>query len=243
MSLKDEIEVHYMDSDGLVSPHYIETPSLVTNASGNGILYTIQYFMLLNRLKLPSESVLVSLERCQIERGLFKRGPHHADQEAVDDYIAACFYLPSNIYYYGQTKTPLKGLFGDNKIFDATLGRIKVKYNYNNVNPGTVSRSSWLGRMPQFVAHLEWASGLEPALWRKIVWFYSVVMGPRQDHKDTNRFILTDMMLRINDRGPWQLIARSYWNRFLRQAWPGGMKEVYSTYFGPEHPLAKYWVD
>lgn len=234
MGLRDEIE-SYRDMDGLVAPK--RTFPGQRNASGNGILYTAEYFLLLDlrgellHPKDPADFMAVLLS-CQNEPGLFNRSPVHPDQEAPDDYLglvlaSEVLRLPyaMDIWAYGD----------------------RNHFVYNNVRPGKFTWTAWFGRMPQVVAHFQWCAGFTPALWRRLWWCGAVATAGFRGKGGEDAWILSWLLTRIIERehvgDSLERMAIKIWRWRLKRAYPGGMKGVFSRYFGPEHPIAKYWVD
>lgn len=123
--------LEYLDNKGeLIAP-------TKNGGSLNGVLYTSIALIVMNDNNSLSEEVkehlAKHLSRCFLEPGLLTRTPeHHTDQQGPDDYVgitAAAYILnlpfAKEVYEYGQRIT--------------VFGPLKLKYVYNNTNPGTLT--------------------------------------------------------------------------------------------------------
>jgi len=258
MTLQSEIVAQYRDQNYLVSP-YLEFDVEKAWASGNGLVYTAYYLALLQARGELTDEVQV-LAACGVFTcrkagypGLYTRAAGHPDQEGPDDYIglsaiAALASRPEiakEIIQYGQAPVLLKGVLAGSQydkfseIGDALFGNIAVTYNYNNVVPGTMHRSSWLGRQPQVIASLEWAAGLSPPLWRRLYWFV-VVCASGSKTSRTQDWMLSWLLIVVAGDKTWlnRLASAIWWRRLKRNV--GSLQTVFQSYFGPEHPITKY---
>lgn len=249
----------YIDRDGLVQP-MAYPPNF--NASGNGLLYTAEMYIILARTHVLNahdlkkfESIIMS---CEVERGLLKRSPTHGDQEGPDDYIG----VTAASYILNRTSDNMSGMWR-NDIAQRILEygeRVKVEYPpclsfnyvYNNVKPGTSKhpdgRTNWsalFARMPQVVAHLKLAAKQQPSTIEMFVWQQSVMGCHDKPKNDQTARILSWLMV-MTGHGQNDTCDRTTaeWYRRLKSQFPGGMRQVVAEYFqNPDHPLAKHWVD
>lgn len=236
MGLKEDI-LEYMDADGLVAPWKV--PSGSRNGSGNGLLYTSLYYILLaNKGLVGTPERLAFMDTvlpCQSSQdGVYNRGPVHPDQEGPDDYIA--LVAASSIL---GLKSICWGILthGIEKPFQ--LGPLKLYFNYCNITKENVlHRSSWLGRMPQLVAHMKFACGVRVPLWQKLVWCYSVVSGVYAKEDNFDAKILSYLLCRVGV-GSSKLcdFFRGYFSRRIN------MEAVIKRALGEENPLAVYWTN
>lgn len=252
----------YTDTDGCIAPTRGPHQG---SASRNGLLYTSEAFITMSRLMAngvhylstgPEFTRLVNL--CWKEPGLLKRGPHFTDQEGPDDYVGviACsaIYAPDilwKIYNYGQNKTKLRGIFTDGKTtnlwlwksLDFIFGWVSVRYNYNNVNPGTMSRSSWLGRQGQLIAHLHHALGTRPSFLLRMWWALAVFSASFAAKTDQDSWMLTWLLV-TTYRGGSRLctLASKVWWYSLHKNFGQEAQGICARTLEPGHPLGRYFV-
>ena len=235
----------YIDDHGLVQPG-------LGRGSNNGILFTAEYYITLLKAgeltpedKKTFESIM---DACQPEPGLTNRQPPntpHDDQEGLDDYIgllAAAFLLGSDIgtevLDYGKRNHSPYGL----------------QFYYNNVWPGThkykpgdnrTNWSAWLGRFPGFVAHAYLCGGEVPPFLYQLGWAATIKFSPKPENQDS--YILSWLMVVAYDAFPkksfFMTRAANSFKQNLRKNFPGGIREVFSKYFEPNHPLGIYGQD
>ena len=88
--LRDEI-VPYTGSDGLVW-------SSLNGPGGNGVLYTAEYYVMLNRLAELEEQDHANWDKvmvpCTITPGLIQRSSTDFEQEGPDDYVGYLAAVP-----------------------------------------------------------------------------------------------------------------------------------------------------
>lgn len=210
----------YRDADGLVSPR--PTTPGQRNASGNGILYTSEYYIALHLKGLVTtadrEEAFRVFGACemQISPGRFMRTPIHRDECSFDDYVglAACSHL-----------------------LGLPFARRLVAYGKAH----GWTWHSWFGRQPQFVAHLLWAAGDKPALWRRVWWMLTVLYSAFRPKHDQDARILTWLLVLVAEKHQgW--VGRTIcklWRKRLYKDFPGGVGQVLGEYFGnPAHPLS-----
>lgn len=228
----------YTDPDGLVQPQRHPSPG----ASGNGLVYTSAYYILLKRRGFLTfvdlNAFAAVVKKCSVRDGLLKRGPNHPDQEGPDDYIAVTAasahllrMLAGQVLSYGQNN-PFK------------FGPLTLHWNYCNVCPEPVlHRSSWMGRSPSFVAHLHYAAGLSASWFSAIGWCVAVLLSCFRPKSDQDARTLSWFLVataELENRHPW---VRRFFLWKLHRDFPNGMRDVIGNYFqNREHPLAKYWV-
>jgi hypothetical protein len=241
----------YTDAAGLIQGQKGQS-------SGNALLFTAEYMLLLYiRGWLKPEDVArfqaIALS-CQHEPGLYQRHPtaYVNDQEGVDDYIgiaaASCLTglpLAQEILDYGQSHK-------------FSWGPFKLPYYYRNERPEVdTDVRAWFGRQLSTIAHLHFAAGRKPKALHTLAWTYAVGSAgfgkqPKAEGGQ-DAYILSWLLIetyraatRLNNDltdPACDLAVELYTWRFKR-AWPGGMNEVFATYFAnPEHPLARCFED
>lgn len=220
----------FTDSTGLVHPKK-------KGVSGNGLLYSAEYFVLLSNMKALTASDIIqwknALFSCRRLPGLYNRHKTKTDQNSVDDYVG----IAAANSVTRQKHLSLEILnYGKNQGFP--------KYVYNNVSPGVFTASSWLGRQGQLIAHIELSAGITPPIWRTAWWVSSLIYSGMTSKKENHdAWILSYLVAKvgISAGGIFELTAKLWFKRF-EKVWPGGLGAVLSDYFkNPDHPLAKYW--
>lgn len=225
MTLRDRLGA-YRDQHGLITPQ----PG---GSCGNGPLFLAEAYILGYRLGLiePQDrsDLLEGLGACEKARGLYQRHPVHftQDQEGPDDYygIAAICqifglrWLAYNVLEHGRKH----------------LG------SFNNITPGKWTKQSWLWRQPQMKAAFQYAVGEEPAFWRRVVIAGAIATagrGPETGAGWEDSWVLTWMLIEAVGGRCWmaRLAERAWLKRFEKKV-PGGWAQVFTAYFGPDHPI------
>jgi hypothetical protein len=257
MTIKDAF-LPYIDKDGLVQP-------TVGGESGNGLLYTSEYIYALlangGMDRIEQMRLTAAYNACQMQEGLMARTPigtaFSTDQEGPDDYYgcgAASSELDGSlarhILAYGR-----KGASGFNPSYEdsdrvklstwlfrilSLFGLLKVKWIYNNDNPGFFTQSSWLGRQQNLICHLQFAADEEPPMWRKVWWAVAVLGSLFSTNNDS--YCLSWLCVRTaQGKSKFCTLVGKVWWHFVLKKFPGGMGEILGDYFqNPSHPLAVY---
>lgn len=238
MSLRDEIAGKYLDADGLVNPSPINPTD--KGKTGNGLLYTSIYYMLLKRrgdlTKEDVDSFTKTVNRCMVityggwpMAGLLLRSPTKADLESADDYYGVCaatksLDLVGAFYQYGLCTN--YGLF---------------RWNYNNQKPDTFTLQTWFGRFPWLPAHIQWCAGVKPNILRRLAWAFKIALDSFSSSPEAR----IKGWLMISATGDCRLSSWAVmrWRQGLANRFPNGMRDVMAEYFGDYHPLSIYWVD
>lgn len=203
-----------------------------TQPESNAILFSVEEMILKKKLDdwTHLNDIALSgkiLKYLTIEPGLIKRpAPWSQDQESIDDYIALCAVSNRNagsVLNYGLKHYYLwKG--------------IEFKFQYNQDKSET-KIDGWLGRFPALVAFMYWAWGSTPSLWRQIWWALSVAYSGKEGQQDpfVLNWIMVETVGKKNRLTRWA--SRKFWTR-LRKYWPGGMTQLFETYFqDANHPI------
>lgn len=247
MSLREQI-APYGDHYGLISSAPVAPGVLI--ASGNGVLYTSEYYIMLARsakVQLEDSSQMMRiLGACIDNNGLLHRQPvavPTSNTEAPDDYygiLAACST-------WGWT-SPAKG-------FLRALWRYKGCLN--DVSPGTWTSQSFLARQPQLVAAMIAAAYPGKTLKERLIrlaafplfCYAALVIATsciRADKSDTDaRFLAWLLIQSVSPVSFLCNLASKVWFRrlYATYGWELGMKAVCSLYFSPGHPFNIYWID
>jgi len=232
MALREEIR-DYRDADKLVA--YYKCDPTKSNASGNGVLYTSLYYLTLQRRgELTDEDCTEFrkiMDRCQTEyAGLYKRGPYHPDQNAMDDYIGLT--TASRLIWEEISKDVL--------IYGQSTGWV-----YNNVQPAQFTFTSWFGRMPQVIAHFHWAAGETPPLWMQMYWSLALFYSSFAKKEDQDAWLMSWLMIQSRYGGlgkPMGWAARKWWLKY-DENFPGiGAPGLVARCLDPGHPLGRYFI-
>lgn len=239
----------WTDADGLVTPR--PHPGTMVNGSGNGVLYSSLAIIgeqLSGRMEdYKASEYLAVMDSCCKERGLLMRGPHHPDQQAMDDYIG---YTTAMAVLRRPTRAYMVALYGMSHYF-RPWGPIKLPYYYNNVNPpssrfpdGRLNIHGWLGRYPGFRGHIATCARMPLTLMERIglagsIWFSST--RPRGDQDGWLMGYL--MQLVCDESDPLMRAAKKRWRRQFIRVWDGSTRALMRAVLTPGHPVAELWPD
>jgi hypothetical protein len=218
----------YRDDNGFISG--VKNPT--GGSSGNAVLFAAEEKILRAKLKDWSADQQESLFRiisteCMLWRGLlFRLPPFRQDQEGLDDYIGAASIDPrlaQDILSWGREHRyrPFKWL--------------SLSYYYCNTADET-KLEAWFGRYPALIAHIQWAAGEVPPLWRRLWWFFSVAFSGSKDNQDP--WILNWIMIETaGSRTCLNRLASAIYRWRLERAYVG-LAHVFARYFNDaNHPM------
>jgi len=187
-----------------------------TQPESNAVLFSAEERILRLKLgmwgELEQTRLSMAIEKnCIQNNKLIRPAPWTQDAEAPDDHIGlgACGYASPIAFV----------LF----------------YFFKNIS----YLQYFVLRFSAIIAHLQWASGSAPSLFRRAYWAISVGYWPI-DPKAQDPWIQNWLLVEVaGDRG-WMehMASKRFWKR-LRQAWPGGLAEVFTAYWNAEHPIVK----
>lgn len=211
----------YMDDDSLVSP--VKTFPGQKGASGNGLLYTAEYCILMRNLKGRYMDVFQdTVLRCETKWGFLVRSPGSDDISSYDDYIGVASVLPMVASSIVQFK-------GDRVSKDGRKFRL------------------WLRQ--EVVAHCEFGCGMTPPILRRIYWCLCVLYsGLFSKRFDQDAWMLTWLLVYTQkDSYPcnksW--ICRQtgkLWMKILKWRDHEHQKICARTLSDPDHPLGKHFI-
>lgn len=228
--LKEEIKP-YVDRFGFISPRPYDWGTN-TPGSGNGILYTSEYYITLKRLnEIDSDDrarFINVIAQCEVQKGLYRRAPGWIDyNEAQDDYLGllTASYLinpiiAKQILDYGKkSKANLAILVSFLKLpnwikvtLQFILKRINVPFNFNNVKPEETSEASWLGRHFPLVTHMYFCAGEKPPFWRKLLWCLGILISCFSKTEDHDAWMLTWLLVLVGqDQGSMCRLVSKIW--------------------------------
>lgn len=267
MSLREEIKP-FTDVDGLVAPYPVSPTD--HNTSDNGPMFTSEYYLLLAlRGELEASDVQDWRNRilqCFKQPGLLCRVPVKygvISQEGPDDYygvLAASSILDpiiaESILAYGQSREyALDPIFnyvqqrtGDVwwlRLIRLALGRVKVRYNFNNMGEG-LTPESWMGRQLPLVAAMHFAANKKcPFLIRVFTALVIATSCMRRPISDTDGRRLAWLLICTAAPKCWMSkLASKLWYMRLKRDYPGkGMRGVAELYYQANHPFKTYHLE
>jgi hypothetical protein len=255
----------YRDKFGLIQIQPNQT-------SQNGLLWTGESIVVMKDngvLDAETEEMLFqAMNSCLVEPGLLRRSPTNmGDLEAHDDNIG----YTTAAWLCGRTHLAEDVL--QHGLLPIKLGPFTFNFVYNNLIPRTFLKkatpeqraarpwyerilnnlfceegyrfnlSAWRGRMPQFVAHLYWATNRKPPLFYRIaqalvIWDNSKLKDG--GHPDT--WMLTWLMIRTINGRCWMAnwASKRFYLNMARIFGTEGLKHLH--YIGGGHPINTYWV-
>lgn len=186
-----------------------------TQESSNGVLFSALERVLRLRLGTWTQAEQGRLERAIEAAGLVEGGkltrpaPWKQDPESPDDHIGL-------------------GACGVPHVAKAVL-------DYLADNPWYLDFFSV--RFSAILAHLQFASGETPAIWRRLYWTGSFIVSGNATEQDP---WVQGLCLIDTAPASWlkDIASDIYWDR-LNYAWPGGLAAVWAAYNGSEHPIAQ----
>jgi hypothetical protein len=260
MNLREEIKP-YTDQYGMVHPK-------AGSNSGNGLRYFGDFIACLAaRIEVERAEDSITLRNIydvvKVQPGLLRRHPtaFRRDQEGPDDYVGflyACWVLDTNVateilnyglknkYSFGEMlQSYIDSGKADHvwawKILKFLFGWVKVRFNYNNINPDKITQSSWLGRQGQLVAHIYWSANQTPPLFYRVWWALSIGFFSVKPN-DPDSAVLSRHLVCVMAGRSWICrVATHLWRKRFIKTWPGGMNQVFTKYFGQAHPLSRGW--
>ena len=220
----------YLDSEGLMN----DRPGKCA-PSGNALLFTAEAFLIQLFLGVTrAYPVVAAAER--LASGRFVRPGWEQDQEGPDDYIGLAAFSRHSDPTIAQRILA----YGRSHFFK--WGPLKFRYQYDTTGKEPNSVEAWFGRFPAVIAALEWAAGETPPMWRRLWLALSAALTPGAEGQDT--WILSWLCLECLRRTQMCWFERWAIKTYMRRLYkyhPGGLKEVFTQYFGSDkHPITKY---
>lgn len=243
----------YKDRFGLVN--------LGGDTTQNGVLFTTEYAVQLIKSNAPVEDELYALleavRNCQIQPGLLKRHPETDEYDSMDNTTAAL--VLSDYLDNGKLAKDIRdhGLYQDIDGYDTTqdternkrfywlakaLGFGTIRNVWNNSNPNKFCFFSWFGRSPGLMGLIDIAAIGSTTPFRSFSLVVGQLIPTFQDTEDGWKLSYLVWQV-VKDYGFFYRLAYKYWVKRLYKCRPGGMRQVYETYYGPNHPLTKHMVD
>lgn len=157
-----------------------------------------------------------------VRSGLYKRYPDCTGNNSVDNLVAAAFASKAQallIYIRGK----------------------KMHWSFDVENPDEFSWRYWYGRFIGFSPFIKMAAGASIGLVGQLLWSLACIFSALSSKQNTSDKLLQYLMNRIVGGRYWLCDrAMEFWRKIMARKYPGGMRDVYAIYYGPDHPFAKY---
>lgn len=255
--LLDELSNGWVDGNGLVSPEPCD-PTNLNSASGNGVLYTAEAILTLDRRGELTPGALAlwmhSLSRCFVDSGLLARAPlgksFALDIEQIDDYhgilaVSARFdyRVAEEILDYGRNVR-------------VKIGPLRLPFWYNSTNPSDPLRDirsgkiAWSAcffpRFPQLVAAMYWAAHKKAPWYLNFYAALVVVIACFAKRTNTDAPMLTWLLCYTNTHAllPSKLVslAEKLWRWQYKRQWGEEASGICGRTMNRNHPLGRYFV-
>lgn len=238
MSLRDEI-LEYQQPDLLVVPKNEVNGQERQDTTGNGLLYTSLYYILLYEHKELTEQDRQDFDRivrsCMQEPGLLDRSKTKPeDQNSRDDYIGVCvasrlmqLAISHDICEYGKTHGPLW-----------------FKWYYKNTNEKSslsVFFRAWFGRWIEVPALIQKCAFYKPNIFRRLYVFFKLLTSSVND--DVSCLINSLICIAFRRQSHLMDFSIMLYQIRLHKKHENGLKSVLERLLEPQHPIAKYWIN
>lgn len=115
----------------------------------------------------------------------------------------------------------------------------KNSWCFNTAYPDDFSLKYWYGRFIGFVPHVKACAEIKLTLIDKVLWSIACIFSALSPYGNTSdkclQFIMNHSMQGRSKLCDWTI---SQWRWLMQKKYPSGMAEVYSIYFGKDHPFA-----
>lgn len=157
------------------------------------------------------------LNKCRVGRGLYRRTPENTDQNAVDNYIAGCFMSHAKDIYWRCVWR--FGIFANDKF-----------------EPRAIF-ARFFGLRP----YAKFRAGYSLNAFDRWILKVSMNMTLNDDPTDTSNKCL-QVIINYALKGFYPDIdqAISEWATKMADQYPGGLKDLYTYYWGKEHTFYHY---
>ena len=221
-SLREDIKP-YIDIHGFVRS------ARGTGSTDNGPLWTSMFYLMVPDIQgTDSYNFSKLIDQTQVPNypGLYSKAPGIFKNNSVDNLIAVA--------------AASKRLDTPHRFEILNHGR-KHNYVWNNIDPLKFSFSAWLGRMPGFIAHLQFCCGETPSLFNRIAQFVGILITTFDKAGETSNRILADIQIQCMDDHEISKMTRWLFNADLKKRYGSvSMKGVFNIFFEKGHPFTKY---
>jgi cation transport regulator ChaB len=255
----------YTDRDGLI--HSVKVGSDRGPSTNNGLLYTAEacVIMQLNNVAYDRKQLSDAVKSAQVKPGLYRRSKEDVnDFEAIDDYVGlgalagVCGFhdVAREILNYGNgEEQPSRAAILALGISDFTYIHDKIQecksipYNYNNVDPGSFSTATWMGKFPAVITHWKLGAGDRPTSDEFAVWSAALLFSAMQNASGQDHWLQSWLMVLTYEMSEYHSTVADFavaqWWRMFHERYPGGVKQTMTEYLSgaPGNPLAEYIDD
>lgn len=223
MDLREAI-APYREPNGMVSLYKNPGP----HSTDNGLLFSATYLVLMGA-KLTIDELdwfKNTVRSCSLKPGLLCRYPGEKEATAHDDltgvavasFLCGLRPLASQIYSYGDSH----------------------EYFWSTVpEPWRNDPASFQARIVDFVPTLRACSGLPLAWYDQTLTILGFLNNAWRDEDETSGKCLLYLKAKaLYGRYFWVDYAINTWRSYMQRKYPGGVRALYATYFGKDHPFA-----
>lgn len=231
--------------------------------SQNGALSTVEYLLCLHRNGGQTEEfwdevrrIFAVFKKLEPKPGLSIRFPGSTERDSMDNNAALLVFsrlFGGKDFAYRMRE---RGLKVRASTFDTTydaelharcwpwvmllyLG--KPSQFWNNQRPDEFCFSGWFGRSPGFLGLIDLAYVEYTSIFRNLsllVGQFLCLREPLDSTSDRKLSYVVWQML-ITQGKTWR-VAYWIWDKLLRRQYKNGMSDVYSIFYGSDHPIVKY---
>lgn len=157
-----------------------------------------------------------NLAECQVVPGLYKVDPHRIQGMTPDNIVGyiSILYSPE-IYHYGLT----------------------TFWSYDCTAPYKFSLKYCVARFPGFVSFIKLSAVQDISIFGHIAIFLSAIFNTLSQYDNASDKCLQYLLNKRLTENSWTVRS---WKYLMMRKYPGGLKELYSIYYGKDHPFTKY---
>jgi hypothetical protein len=200
-------------------------PNPPDHSTDNALLYSATYLVLSGDLQY--ENAFIDFVRaCEVQPGIYHRYPGDPGDNAHDD---------------------LTGIAVAAKLFGLPFARDIHSYGarhgwcWNVQSPGQFDRRYFWPRIFDFEPTIKAAAGAKITFFDQVLYALALTWNTREAKEETSGKCLIYLKNKVMDGQGWlSNWAIRYWRRKMLELYPGGIRDVYAIYFGPDHPFAKF---
>lgn len=156
---------------------------------------------------------------CEKQDGLFARFPSRKNDDISQDEIyGICYGSPGdaeNVCTYGSQNY----------------------WSYWLANPNHFRWQYFFGRYPCFIPYVKTCAG-KPIPFSQFLWCIGFLASSLTSHSETTGKLLSWLQIPVMQKHLFPRLTIKLWKRIMKYRYPGGMKDIMTIYFGPEHPFS-----
>lgn len=165
-----------------------------------------------------SLAVHTYLKNSEVQDGLFARSPG-AQDNSVDNLIAIAYLSPVDaidMYHYGRNNW----------------------WVFNVAKPGKLKLQFFFGRFVGFIPFLSAAAFGYMSTFEALLYAVSTIFTSFSEHGNTSdkclQVLMNERVLGKHWLSDWGIRV---FNKLMMEKYPGGLHELYTVYFGANHPF------